>query len=366
MPSKREAGLKHARYFADILLQADQLYQLGGIHNAEGLDLFDQNWLNIQNGQSHVAHNAATDADTRLLCAEYPERGSFCLFLRQTPEQRIQWMTAALDAAQKMGLKAAVGSILGKLGVAHTEKGEYELALLRFSQRLEIASQLEDMEGFAEGLCNLGIMYDKAGVPGNARTCYENALEYAKQLENAKITGTALGNLGLIHLEQGDFPRAREMFQSHLAYARQAGDPWAECNALINLGLVSKKQDRLQESVGLFQDALTISRNLRDRMAEGQALGHLASVHARLGNIQQARELYQQRIQVAVEVHDLRGEAIACWNLGEILLAADEYRAGISYLERCVDREIILGDPSADQDLKTLQELKKKHASDLS
>jgi hypothetical protein len=58
------------------------------------------------------------DEQAARLCCEFPEREANCLFLRLKPEQRIEWLNSALQAAQKLGYRMVVSNILGKLGLA--------------------------------------------------------------------------------------------------------------------------------------------------------------------------------------------------------------------------------------------------------
>ena len=160
MVSKRDASLRHSLHYADVLLQADHLYQKGDSNIGVGLRLFDNNWKNIEVGQSWAANEADSDEEAATLASEYPERGAYCLYLRQKPMERVAWLDSALLVAHRRGFELVEGTLHGKLGLAYAELGNYQQALEHYSLHQELAEKLNDYEGLGEGLCNLGILFD--------------------------------------------------------------------------------------------------------------------------------------------------------------------------------------------------------------
>ena len=69
MPSQYEAGMRHARYYAEILHQAEAAYMEGGPHLDEGLDRFDLESPNITGAQDWLAKNVESNEDATALCA---------------------------------------------------------------------------------------------------------------------------------------------------------------------------------------------------------------------------------------------------------------------------------------------------------
>jgi hypothetical protein len=82
MPSLREARLRHAAYYEQVLREANTFYKQGGEALQQGLALFDQEWANIQAGWVHAAHLSLEDDVAARLCNSYPGAGAFLLDLR--------------------------------------------------------------------------------------------------------------------------------------------------------------------------------------------------------------------------------------------------------------------------------------------
>ena len=110
MPTKHDASLRHSQFYADILLRADRLYEEGGVGIEYGLNIFDDNWKNIEIGQKWAARHSNIDELAATLTGEYSERGAHCLYLRQKPIERIDWLESALQVVHSRGFKLVEGT----------------------------------------------------------------------------------------------------------------------------------------------------------------------------------------------------------------------------------------------------------------
>lgn len=360
MPRFREAHLRHAHHYADVLYAADTLYQKGHESLPQGLGLFDQEWSNIQLGQVWAATSARHDDDAASLCMEYPERGAYCLNLRQKPEERIEWLKAALAAAQKLGNRYAEGNLLNKLALAYIDLGDFHLAARFCGQRTQIARETDDLSGQLEGWTNLGIVSDRSGDPGRAINCYAQALSIARHIGERRAEGGILGNLGMAYAALDQYDQALEYYDQHLTIAREIGDRRAESNALVNLGIAYRKLGQPQRAIECHEQALAISRLLGDRQAEAQDLGNLGLAYEAIGDLPHACECYEQRLQIAQQIGDRRGEALAHWNLGEACVRLNDLPSALHHLQLAVDIEYELGDPAAEQDATLVKRLRSK------
>jgi tetratricopeptide (TPR) repeat protein len=357
MVSRRNASLKHARYYAKVLLRADRLYEEGAKGIEDGLHLFDDNWKNIELGQKWAVTRIDMDEDAAGLASEYPERGAHCLYLRQKPIERIEWLEAALRVAHSRGFELIEGTLHGKIGLARAEMGDYQQAIEHYSIRLEIARKLNDVEGLGEGFCNLGILYDSLNMLENAQECYEYARELADKIANQKIIEVAIGNLGLVYLKKGQFDAALNCFEKHLRLAQQNGDLWSEGNALTNKGIASLRLQNHKQALQCFQDSILINKKLGDSEGEAKNLSYIGATFAAPGDLDGAASAYQARILIAHNLNDAHGQAIGSWNLGEILIKQKKYKLGLEYLKQCIDFEKAVGDPGWESDSNIVQQI---------
>lgn len=357
MTSQRYAKFRYAQYYANLLLDADRLYQEGGINIERGLQLFDENWKNIENGQKWAALQSNVDEELATLALEYPERGAHCLYLRQKPIDRIDWLQKALHIAHSREFGLVEGAILGKIGLALIEMGEHQKAIDYYSIRLELAESLNDLEGLGEGTCNLGILYENINMFEPAQECFQYALDLADKISNPRITEKATGNLGLVYLKLEKFNEAMECFERHLFLARKNGDQWSAGNALMNMGIACLKLQMYEQASKNLHESLAINKKLGDIAGEAKGLNYIGSLLNQTGDLDGAVSAYQARIALAQKLNDLRGEAIGCWNLGEILIKQKKYEMGFGFLYKCIDYEKSIGDPVWENDLDAVRKM---------
>lgn len=357
MASFRTAALRHARCFANLLLSADELYQQGGVHVEEGMQLFDENQKNIEIGQQWTAEHADVDEDAATLVLEFPERGANCLYLRQKPADRIQWFQKALQIAHARGYGWAEASLLGKIGLAFQEIRQFPKAIEYYAAQLKLAESLNDQEVWAEAACNLGIVYNDLNMLETAREWYKAALKISEETSNLRIKERAEGNLGLVYIKLEKFSDAVICFEHHLQLARSHGDLWSEGNALTNLGIAWMKLHQYDQAGAYFQESLLINAKLIDVEGEAKNWSYIGLLRNQLGDLDGAVAAFRVRIELAQKMNDPRGEALGCWNLGEVLIKKKMCEEGIELLYKCVEYERGVGDQTWEEDLRTVRHM---------
>lgn len=362
MAGKKEAYFRHAAYYANVLLQAEQIYLLGSDRVTASLGQFDREWANIQIAQEWSARLMDVDERAAQLCCEFPERGANCLFLRQTPEQRIAWLNSALRSAQKLSYGMVVANIFGKLGLAYADLGAFDQAVQLLTLRIQMARRFNDLEGEGEGLGNLGIVYDQMGKSEEAIPYFLQALEIAQKREDQRVEGSLMGNLGYAYSLLHDDETALKYHQQHLTMARQTGDRRGESNALTNIGNINRARGQPAEAVSYHSQSLAISRSLNEPAAIAQDLGNLGLDYVCLENFPSAEACFMERIGLAVQNNDLAGAARGEWNLGELYARQGRLVEAVEHMQRCLDWEISVGHPDMDADETVINQLRKQLA----
>lgn len=351
------AALRHSRYFANLLLRADELYQEGEIHVVEGLRLFDENQKNIELGQKWASVHAETIEDAATLALEYPDRGANCLYLRQKPLERIRWLRTALEIAHARGYGRAEASLLGKIGLAFQDLRQFSEAIEYHSTQLNLAEKLNDQEIWAEAACNLGIAYDDLNILETAQEWYLAAAKISETTSNLRVKERVYGNLGMVYLKLEKYSEAIQRFKEHLKLACEHGDLWSEGNALTNLGIAEYKLHKYELADAFFQKSLSINWKLKDLEGEARNWSYIGLLRKQSGDLDGAVTAFQTRISLAQKMGDLRGESLGCWNLGEVLIRKKMCKEGIAFLYKCIEYEKEVGDPSWEEDQKAVRHM---------
>jgi tetratricopeptide (TPR) repeat protein len=346
---KHEGPRRHAEHFLAVLGSATSLYRQGGAASLLGLGLFDREWNNIRAGQAWAAMQFSEDKEAADLCSSYPDRGAYCLDLRQHPKEAIDWREMGLAAARHSGDRSAEGRHLGNLGVAYAALGETRRAIEACEQHLAIACEIGDRHGKGYALGNLGIAYANLGETRRAINFFEQYLAIAREIGDRSGEGIALGNLGAAYLSLGETERVISFHEQQFTIMLESGDRRGEGVALGNLGNAYANLGETRRAIGFYEQRLTIAREIGDRYGEAITLLNLGSAYAALGEIRRAIDSYEQRLTIAREIGDRYGEAITSWNLGLALGREGDFAQAADLMQVWVDYETEIGHSDAEK-----------------
>jgi tetratricopeptide (TPR) repeat protein len=309
--TERHTGqTRHAAYYMDVLAQANELYKQGGAALMRGLALFDAEWSNIQAGQAWVALGAGDEPALARLCAHYPDAGPYVLHLRQSPRERINWLTTSLAAARGLHHRRTEANHLGNMGLAYIDLGEPRQAITVNEQVLAIMRELGDRRSEGSVLGNIGFAYANLGETERAIEFYDQHLAIAREIGDRLGEGNALGNLGLAYANLGEPRRALAFHEQDLTIAREIGDRRGETDALGNLGLAYADLGETHRAVEFYEQALAIAREIGDQRGEGNVLWHMSLAYAALGDRQQAIALAAAALEIFEQIEDTHADKV--------------------------------------------------------
>ncbi len=207
---------------------------------------------------------------------------------------------------------------------------------------LAIKREIEDHQGTALTLANLGNVFYTKGDTRRARPCLEEAIQISRRLGDAFGTAQALRGIARIESREGRFAAGRAALEEALGLSRQSGDAqglsqaelvWGELEtkagqaaearrhyrnaldafrrsgekdyeAVVTLAVANLEltEGRLGEAQAGFGQCLEQARALKDRDLEAGARFGLAQVAARQGNPAAARPEYQKALALWTEV----------------------------------------------------------------
>ncbi len=144
-------------------------------------------------------------------------------------------------------------------------RGDYQRAETLWEEARLLYRSLEDTEGIAYALGNLGLIADADGDYALAAARYDEALALFRDLNDQTSIGFMLRNLGLIACFDRDYDRARCRLQAALTIARSLDDWNSVAMSLGDLGLVELGVGNYDAALSLQVDALTVGRPLNNK-----------------------------------------------------------------------------------------------------
>ncbi len=193
-------------------------------------------------------------------------------------------ITACVEEARKSGSICHLGNGLNSLGIVHTQKGAFNLAIDCFEEALSMASDLEDSRFHSQVLSNLAGALLNAGKTDDAIQRSQEGLEYAQIAGFPKGIAAALGQLGRAYLQGGQFDKATEAITESLRLYRLLGDGHGAVATLSTLGSVRGRLGNIKGAIECFKDAVEQARRQSTLKEEGDGILNLGLAYRKIGS----------------------------------------------------------------------------------
>jgi tetratricopeptide (TPR) repeat protein len=304
-PNLREAFLKHASHYEQVLGVLGYLYNQGGEHMMRALKIFDRERPHIEAGQRWVKERHREVPQAAKVCSAYGYAAPRLLLQKLKPSERRQWLKSAVSAAEVLGAEEERHRHEAILAIAYLDSGDTKRGFEILQRHLEDARAAEDKEVEMNILGNLGNAYGDRYEVAKAEECYREVLEKARELGDKASEAQALGALGRAHDDRGEYREAASMFRRRLVLERQTEDIRGQAWALKDLVLLSR-------SVQMFEA-------LGYRYQQSNALNSLGAGLADLGDVTGAKNCFQSAMRLGREEENYSLEAFAVGNLGNLV-----------------------------------------------
>jgi tetratricopeptide (TPR) repeat protein/predicted phosphodiesterase len=340
-----DAQQKHAKYYSNVLSQAENLYKIGGTNVLAGLKLFDRERANIEVGQAWVKNiipvssklNKSDLKSVRQLASDYASNGANVLDLRLDPREKIRWLETGLNAAKTIGDRSTESVHLGNLGGTYYSLGETRKAIGYLERALKISCKIGDRKNEGVWLGGLGNAYAELVDTPKAIEYYEKALAIAKETDDIGKEGVWLGNLGNVYAELGETRKAIEYYEKALAIANEIGDIRNEGFWLGALGNAYADLDEMRKAIEYYEQALAVAKEIGDPIGEGVWLGDLGNAYVRLGETRKAIEYYEQALAIVRKIDSKKFEGKALVALGSVYTALGQLDKALDHLEQALE-----------------------------
>ncbi len=178
-------------------------------------------------------------------------------------------------------------------------------ALQSWEQALTIYRKIEDREGEANSLGNLGIAYDSLGQYQNAIDFHQQSLEIEREIGNRQGEAASLGNLGAAYDSLGQYQKAIDFHQQYLKIAREIGDRLGESISLNNLGNTLLKTNQLAEAETVLRASIQICETLRSELVNNDHKASIFETQVKSYLLMQQILVAQTKFDQALEISEM-------------------------------------------------------------
>jgi len=249
--------------------------------------------------------------------------------------------------------------------------GDTKNALLNQKRSLRLANKLGQNKDKIMSLINIGMLYDKMGIPQKPIKYYKRARKAAKSIGLLPLVAMTENNMGIYYKKTGQFEKALASFANSLDINRTIKNPIEEAVAIMNTGEVYKllgspdkalenyktamkmfkklnAKDRLpvlhfaistthlmkgdfEKAKSHADEALHLAREVGDMKTEKDSLGTLGIIVFRMNQPVKAIELYNQSLAMAEKMHDLEHQMTLFINIGEVFHNVGDFENAVEY-----------------------------------
>ena len=237
---------------------------------------------------------------------------------------------SALDQAQNLEDKNAIGDALFGIGYIHYYKGEHDQAYEYYKRVLVIVEELGDMGRIRKILITIGNLYQDKGDDDEALDFFQRALRIDEELEYRNYA--TLNSIGIIHGKRGEVDQSLDYFKRSLAICEEQDDYDGLGAVIGNIGLLHFVRREYDEAIEHLNRGISINQELGNKYAIGNDLNNIGFVLIAMGKYDQAIEYQKRGLKVSEELGNKEGMARSLSGIADNYSNIGEYDQALNYL----------------------------------
>ena len=219
-------------------------------------------------------------------------------------------------------------TVLNKLSLLYIRINP-EIAYDCAAQSFELAKKINDEEGKADALNNIGHVFRKTYDYDQALENYQLALDIFRRLKSDRDIANVYDNIGHIYWYTGDFSNALDYYTRSLGIFIALEDQKRQSLSYNNLGSVYFRLGLYDESMKNFLNSLNIREKTDDPKIQS-TLNNLGNIYVRISDYTKALEMYQRSLEYKRKSNKSTQSTLN--NIGNIYLHLEDYECALRYL----------------------------------
>lgn len=242
-----------------------------------------------------------------------------------------------LNEAQRRGNFQLQSDYLNSIGFDLYWRHEYDSAIYRFRQALDLNTKLKDDTLAAQNRNNIGMVFYQTGVPDSALIYYERAYLVFRQHNLAVKAATTGLNLSMIYYDKGAYKKALELALS-AAPALETSNTFRALGSCFNtIALIYARLGDKNRSLEFHRKALAARRKVDNRKAVAQSYNNIANLFKDSKDYDSAMAYYDRALKLKTDLRDRSGSASTLNNMGDVMLALDRLAEAEDYFLESLD-----------------------------
>lgn len=252
--------------------------------------------------------------------------------------------------------------------------GRMDSAYTSIQEALSLSEILNEPDGRAYALSNLGNYYLSRGVPDStianlssayqelkstsrgshlvnilatayyradnyseSLRLYREALEIARRQDNSRMQAAITQNMGNTYGDLGDMPAAINSYLKSLKLAESLSDTNTIAVVLDNLGTINTDEDNYELAEEYLLKALEMSRELGNPNYMITNHMNLGILYKEMGRFEESKAEYEEAIEIAESIGNVYAPIQAKYNLGELLKQMGEFDQAMEHFRSSME-----------------------------
>ncbi|MGR3177903.1 MAG: tetratricopeptide repeat protein [Candidatus Anammoxibacter sp.] len=227
--------------------------------------------------------------------------------------------------------------LVSKAGIICHEQRHIDKAIEFFNQSISIYKEMNNDEGVATDLGNLGVVYRDTFKIDEAKKCLEESLEIYNSINNLIGQSGILTQMWKIDYEICNFDKAIVNLLKLMVITKEYGDDDKMLTILGNIGNLYCGSGDFDKAVVYYEQALDVSRRLRNTQK-------VALFHSRIGISYlynqlyfEALEYFTNALKIYQEIGNTHGEATQYGNIGIVNKKIENLDDAITYFKLALE-----------------------------
>jgi len=206
----------------------------------------------------------------------------------------------ALELARQDGDHRSEADSLNVLGIVSND-----VALTRdyYKQALEIFTTIGAVDGQKRIANNLGLLFWRLGLYGQANYYAEQAAQGSRALGNKRALAVSLDGVGRSLFELGNLDRAEEVFQEGLVISKEYADAFDIAACLMGLARIANERGEYQKAVDYYLEQVGLLEAKGPVPETAVILAWMGAAYLMLGDHAQAELVTSQAVARLLSTH---------------------------------------------------------------
>jgi CHAT domain-containing protein/Tfp pilus assembly protein PilF len=238
---------------------------------------------------------------------------------------------------------------------AFLKDGEYQDAIGKFQEALDLAENQGNEEGRILCYMRLGLLYWNIGELKESTNLYTQAFSFAERFEVRKYEEECRKSLDIYQLytagkeyrSAGNFDKSIESFEKAIELGKEIKSEAHEVKCLRQLSINFLETSDLKRFLSCSVLALELARRLNHRKEESQCLNNIGIYHWERDEYSKALSLYIDSLRIAQNTNNLFMESACLNNIGLLYRINGDYGKAIDYFMRALKIDRCIGNKRA-------------------